>query len=273
MTVVEQGCRTCDCTRISKTTLRIRSVFLSTQEEGSAWMDCDVHTFKVLDGGWEIQRTVDETPCGAGNLDAFCGTIAYFEAGAVIRDLPGVPEPARELLRECVRGIIQAESYLTTERGYGSLGGYDAAFARMYANQCRFYAYPDDTSPPWSVYIGSYRRTEGLFHRRKAYVIDRQTDDCMRVSGTFCDSFHEIHMDLALSPTGGQIQTATAQFLRSPGPPCSYCVRHAATLPGKSVATLSKRELGALLGGAEGCAHMVDIAGEMVAAAGRIVAE
>lgn len=272
MPILEQGCRTCSCTRINAEVFRTQAVFLGTREECSAWIDCDVHTLEVLDGGWEIQRSSDESSCGAGRLDAFRGTVAHFEAGAVIRDLQGIPEPVRELLRECIRGIVQAETYLTEERGYASPEEQDDEFIRLYGTGCRFYAHPDDKSLPWSVYIGKYRRVEGLFHRYKSYTVDRQLDGLARISGTFCDSFHEIYLEVAVNPADGLIRSAIAQFLRAPGSPCFYCEKHAEALSGKQV-TLSKRELGALLGGDEGCSHLVDLAGEMFAAAGRIVTE
>lgn len=270
MAIWEQGMRTCSCTRIGKDVLQIRSVFLSTKEECSAWMDCDVHSFQVLDGGWEIQRTMGEIPCASGNLDVFCGTEAHFEAGLVIRDLPGVPEPIKELLRECVRGIVQAESYLTEERGYASPEEQDAEFTRLYGKGCRFYAYPDAADVPWSVFIGSYRRKEGLFHRYKSYVVSGQEKGIFQVSGTFCDSFHEIHLEFAVNSEEGCIQEARAEFLRAPGRPCFDCAGHAEKLSGMQ-ASISKRELGALLGGAEGCSHLVDLAGEIFGVVDRLI--
>ena len=104
--------------RISSNQLVSQCLVLNTGYEAVARIKVSTVTFIIEAASWEIYRSPGSRLNGAAVVSELKGVEAYFHAGAalkVVGDIYG--ELPRELLAECIRGVIQAETYLFEDRG------------------------------------------------------------------------------------------------------------------------------------------------------------
>lgn len=268
MQILDQGMVFTAIERVSVETVRAISMLQSHREEAAAILTVDAASFLVRSCEWEIMRADAAADVGAGSVPDMIGVEAYFDAGAAIRALAGVPEKIRELLRDCVRGMIQAELYLHRERGYTDVASYDRFFDEYYTDTCRYYSYLDRRTCPFYEHAGDYVRKKNLFNRYKHHILEREREaPCATVSGSFHDSFHELGAELVFDVASGRIVTARSQFIRAPGPVCYEMDDMFAALEGERLAELDKKRIASFLGGGEGCFHLVDLTHALVVCA------
>ncbi|MCR4400755.1 MAG: hypothetical protein NUV35_07820, partial [Syntrophomonadaceae bacterium] len=213
------------------------------------WLVAEIPTLHVEEAGWEVNRSPDDAP---GRYDApqLTGCVAYLDAGPVLRRLLGEPQQAmgRELLSECIRGIVQAETFFIRERGFESGDAYDAFWDRMYAGSCRYYSHPEQVERPWSEYVGSAPRGLNLYNRSITTSGRLDDDGRFMVAGAFVDTFHELGVRVIMD-RAGRVARAAGAFVRAPDRICFTTVEHLAALTGRDFPSLTKKELGIMAGG------------------------
>ena len=244
------------------------SFFLSSGYEATAALRVDVSSFRVKRARLDIYRSPGNSLNGGKDLPHLEGIEAYFnEAGqllqAVGKEGNGIP---RDLFNECLNGIIQAETYVFEERGFPSPRAYEEFWEQFYSDSCRFYRHLARTTHTWYEHVGPTSRRGNLFNRYKNCAVYRTPDGNMAATGSFSDSFHELGLTVLLQ-RDGLITGVSGNFIRVPDPVCAESEKHLASLTGKLVTGLGKKDIRAMVGGAEGCMHLLDIANDVRKAA------
>ncbi len=244
-------------TRISEKELLAECVVLNTEMEAAAWIIADVNSFAINKAGWAVYRS----PQGRlyHEIPELAGIEAYLDAGGPVKKaLAGEPDLARELFNECVRGIVQAETFLIKERGYADEAAYTALWDVMYLNSCYHFSHLDEREELWMDYVGYSERPYNLFNRIHNVTIHREEDNNYFIPATFIDSFHELGVRLWIAPDG-LVSKAEADFTRCPDITCRRITANIQKIVGIKLPGQSKKDLASLVGGPQGCNHMADI--------------
>jgi len=244
-------------TKQDKGRIEAKSLLLSTGYEAVGRMQADAGSFCVQDAVWQVLRSPDSRFNGGGQIGELVGAEAYLKAGSALRgvgqahgDLP------RQLMAECVKGIIQSESYLFKERGFSTIQEADDSWIKNNVNTCWLYSNMDRKSLPWLEYIADRAWGENLFNRSKNVAI-HYDGGAVSAEGIFIDSFHELHISLEIE--AGAIIKATSEFVRAPDPVCYETRERLFGYENKVFTALSRQEIGQSCGGGQGCAHLVDL--------------
>lgn len=245
--------------RISDQELKAECVILSTQRESRGWLVTDVQGLKIIQAGWANYR-VSEGGAQSGVIPELIGVEAFLDAGPYLkRAFPsGEQAPIRELISECIRGLVQAETFFFKERGYASAAQYDDYWEDMYLNGCYYYSNLDKVEKHWLDYVGYTERSGNLFNRLHSVAIHQEGDGCFSLNASFIDSFHELSVRLGLN-NNGIVILSEASYNRAPDKICWDNTRHLENLLGLRLSDLGKKDLASLAGGAKGCNHLVDI--------------
>lgn len=240
-------------------TITGKTSFLSTGLECAATLTVDTSTFRIQQAHWEIHRG----PQGAlrSDIDGLKGVEAYFGSGESLRgEVLNIYGPnAHYLFSEAVRGIIQSETFLVRERGYESEESYDQFWTEMYKNSCRYYSNLDRVSVRWAEHISGQDRFNGcLYNKFKAVSVLDCGEEYHTVS-SLSDSFHEVGLNIKLGKKTGAVLYAGCQLLRAPDKVCFESGELSKNLEGLKPGDLSKKDVAKLLGGSEGCVHIIDL--------------
>ena len=244
--------------RLDAGRLVAQCLLVSTGYEAVATIEAATDSFVIRQADWKVYRSPKAVLNGGGLATALVGTEAYLGAGAALRAVAETAGPLpKELLAECVKGIIQAETYLFSERGFASSDAYEAYWKTRYLNSCRLYSNLERVTHSWYKHVATRDWGDSLFNRFKTAVVKRREDDSLLVSGGFIDSFHELAA--ALTVADGVVTDCAGGFLRAPDPVCRENEAHFAALTGRQLDSLTTREIGGVAGGAAGCSHLADL--------------
>lgn len=245
-----------------------RSQLLSTGWEAVATLTAAVDTFRIAAAKWDISRSPGGTGNGGRDVPALQGVEAYLGAGPALRAaLEADGDVAYALVAECVKGVIQSETYLFRERGYGDAAALQAFWKKNAAGSCHLYSNLARSTRSWNEYVAGRTWNDNLFSRLKTATVTGCPAGAIDVRGSFCDSFHELMLHLVV--TGGIVTACEGNFLRCPDTVCAETIANLSSLVGRRVADLTKGFVGGCIGGPGGCSHMADLLGHMV----RTVAE
>ena len=255
------------CTRsIGEGKITVEAVLLSTDCEIVARLVAAADTFLIEQAEWELLRQGAEyAPCG-GAVPALLGVEAYFGVAAALTR--AFPDPDQELVREmfaeCVKAVLQSETYLYSQRGFANSQAYQDNWDISHPNSCRYYSHLDTVQSRWFDHIGPRPRTKNLFHRHKNVAVWQSAGKLLQATGSFLDSFHEVGI-VAECELSGKIKTFAATFMRAPDQICFGTAQLVQDLVGQNIRQLTRREINRCAGGAEGCAHLLDIGRDTVA--------
>lgn len=254
-----------DRTRVKSEVMR-----LSTSEEMRTQLIVNVDTFHIEKAEWESYRQGTDYKNETRRIPALEGAVAYFGIGPVLaRAFPSPADQAiRSMFAECVKGIIQAETYLYHRRGYADSTAYQKNWDATHPGTCLYYSNLDKVDRRWFDYVGDEIRTGHLFQRGKSVAVWRDEAGGAKVTGSFLDSFHELGLTMECSPSG-LITDCKGNFLRAPGRICFETAAKAASCVGMKLQDTGKSRLAKGFGGGSGCAHILDLAHDMTAAAVR----
>lgn len=263
MKVVFQQSTTCSVRR-EKNDLTAYSAIISTELEATASITVDVSSFEIKSANWNAYRTPEGYTEIGREITELNGIEAFMQAGPEVRkhlsnEMDGL---VVTLINECIKGLIQAETYVYTERGYATAQEYDEYWRTFNNNYCRYFNNIDRLSSYWTEYLGDCLRSNNLFHRNQQCSIFRTNPGNYMVTGQFIDSFHEIGL-MFEAAEDGRIIECTGNLLRGPDPVCFENDQHLAKLKGKNILELDKKGLALDLGGSEGCFHILDMITEM----------
>ncbi len=255
----------CTVKRVHQSEILAEASLVATDCEAMSRIRADLITYHVKSADWDIFRSPGDSLNGSGDVGGIIGKEAYFNIGGELRKelgeaAGGVP---RELLSECVRGLIQAETFIHAERGYPTLQSYDTYWKEFYKDTCRYYSNLDRINLEWGDYVGGAIRRGNLYNKNKSCTVYLRSDEGYTAAGTFIDSFHEMGVYLSLTPDGVAIE-CSGNLLRAPDMVCFENMKHIPLLMGKKIPGLSKKEIAALAGGPQGCIHLVDILYDLV---------
>ncbi|MFZ5650695.1 MAG: DUF2889 domain-containing protein [Bacillota bacterium] len=251
-------------------TLSARTCFLSSGIECAATLTTDIGTFSIQRALWEVYRGPDGASCA--EIDGLKGVEAYFRSGELLRDavLKKYGQKAHSLVSEAVRGIIQAETFLTCERGYESAESYDRYWSNMYINTCRYYSNLDRVTSRWSDHISGQERFNGSLYNKFKAVSVSDCGDTYHVGASLSDSFHEVGMNITLDKYTRAVLSANCRLLRAPDAVCFESGGYSQKLVGVKPGSLSKRDVAGLLGGGQGCVHIIDLCHDVFTVLGRL---
>ena len=243
-----------------------KSNLVSTDYEAEARIRAGLTTFIIQSAGWNIFRSPGGTLNGGREEVGLKGIEAYFQAGRDLKQVLGDEGGGwpRELMSECVRGIIQSETFIQVERGYLTPQSYDDYWKDFYKGSCRYFSNLDRISIEWGEYVngqdyaGGNVRQRGLYSKNSSCTVCRRGDGGFTAIGSFIDSFHEIGIVISMT-ADGIVTDCTGNLLRAPDRVCTENQRHLELLLGKKIAGLSKKDVAAVAGGPQGCIHLVDI--------------
>lgn len=236
-----------------------QTILLSSNFEAGAWISLSTDSFRISGAGWEIHRSPGRSLNSRRTVPELVGQEAYFSIGPALRAVGRADgELPRELLADCIKGTIQAETYLFTERGFATAADYDDFWRDNYRNSCRRYSSEEGIAAPWVKFIAE-RSADGdlLFNRCKTATVHSRSDGTLTVSGSFIDSFHEL--SLAMTTAGGVITACSGELVRVPHPVCRQTLAHLPALRGQAVAAVSGKTAAECAGGPLGCHHLVDL--------------
>jgi len=258
MHVIYNSVMNLQAVRLNDNQLRAQTNLLTTDTEAVGWITTDIKGLIINDCQYAIYRSQKEA---VGNylVTELIGTEAYLNSGAELKKALGGPglELARELISECVRGAVQAETFFFTERGFADAKTYDRFWEDMYQGSCRYYSNLEQIDVTWMDYVGYTDRSYNLFNRSKQVTVS-ETDSGLWVHASFIDSFHELALQIVMDSTG-QVREAQGNFLRAPNRICWENSAHLENLVGHHLGTINKREIAAFAGGSQGCNHLVDL--------------
>lgn len=255
----------CRVDRIDKDNLLSEAILLTTDQELRARLITNVKSFKIQKASWELLRTPLGYTKEYHEVPELVGIIAYLNSGQQIREavkyLPGIP---LKLFFECIKGNVQAETYLVYERGCSSLEEYNEYFAAHSVDSCSYYANLDHVTNSWQGYVkgASAYRDHSLYYRTVNHHLARQKNDVIMVVSSLSDSFHEISIRASFAKPGvlAEIQ---GDFLRAPDNICLETINRLLLMSGKNISAMSKKELAQYVGGPCGCTHLLDLVYEM----------
>ena len=237
--------------------LNVETVLLSTDEEAATWICCDVRNLVVEKGFFEIYNSPKDMNV-FGELTALVGTQAYLGNGVAIREAlaNGAPEIAKKLVLESIRAVVQAETFLISERGYTSKDAYDHFWEESYAGSCLFYSKSNQVET-WINYVGAHERRHNLNSRIQNVAIYKD-DTGYQILLAFVESFHEISMRLNVR-LDGIVTEVSSDFVRAPGNICKESAHLVSGLIGYALHEIDKRKIASIVGGSIGCVHLTDL--------------
>lgn len=170
------------------------------------------------------------------------------------------------LFLQCVSGLIQAETYVYDERGYNSKDEYNRYWDNLEEDGCRYYSNKRAdlraSEPAWMEYVPDNFKATELFKREKRYsaVVE---DGTLITVGFLNDTYHEMAISMELNIQGNVLDFQIV-FFRGPGQACFSNSENSNMLKGWNIKDISKRDIIKILGGCDGCYHIVELAVELV---------
>lgn len=250
--------------------LQAECTILSNDTEAVAWVYADVNNLKITRAGWALYRSF-ENKASVFELPELIGIEAYITGGPALKKLLGASgqELARELIAECFRGMLQAETFFFMERGFQSAQQYDDFCEANSIGACRYYSHLDQTEKQWTEWVETTERSYNLFNRSKTVNVQQLQQSAFIVTASFIDSFHHLGILMELNEEG-IVQKASGDYISAPDKICYVNTEHLPSFIGTKLTDMSKKEIAALAGGAEGCNHLVDLIYEAAKAMDKI---
>jgi hypothetical protein len=243
--------------------IAVRSTLLSTGWEATASVTAFADTFVITAARWDICRSPGGAHNGGRGVPALAGVAAGLGSGPALRAAArGEGELPYRLLAECVKGIIQAETYLFRERGYSDAAAYEKSWKENYTGSCRRYTDRAYQGRSWYEHVADRAWSDFLFSRAKTAAVTVGADGDLHIDGSFTDAFHGL--GASLSVRGGIVTAAQGEFLRTPDDICTGAVAALTALAGEPLATLGRETIARLIGGPQGGVHMVDLVAHML---------
>lgn len=244
-------------TRISDQELLSECTVLSTKQEAVAWIIATVTDLRIKKAVFSRYRS----PKGEVINEDFpelIGVEAYLNSGPQLKKLVAMKGQglARELLAECINGIVQSETFFFNERGFADADAFYTYWDEMYVNSCLRFSHPDPDDL-FKDRVGCLDRSPQLFMRISDVAVYRELDDSRLILSTFNDSHHELSMQLTVDKDG-IVKDASTGFTRVPYQICKETAGLVERLIGQRLAGMSKKTIAEQVGGPEGCQHIVE---------------
>lgn len=234
--------------------------YLDSRIERRAVMRVETDSLKIVDAWLERLGRPGDTLEKREYIEGLKGVPAYLGSGHQLKkgmqDIKD--ELERSLFNDCVIGIVQAETFLFKERGYKNAGEYSKSWEEFYAGSCRYYSNLGEIKVSWGDYIGPTGRGLDLFNRAKSQQLMRDDQGNFIINGSLVDSFHQMSSNMVVDKDL-KVISVHGQLLRAPDQVCFDAAAGMSNLIGTALPGISKKELANLLGGGQGCVHLIDL--------------
>ena len=238
-------------------TITAETVLISTDYEATGTAIADAGSFCIQDGLWHVYRSPGSAYNSSGQAAVLIGTEASLASGPNLRAVEAAHGSLpRQLLAECIKGIIQSETYLYTHRGFATMKEYEHHWDTQNVGICWLYSNMGRKTVAWSQHTKDRQPGDCLFNRSKNVIVCGKQGE-YEVEGVFIDSFHELRISLIAK--NGIITKASGCFQSSPDPVCRETADLVSRLENADLAALSRQQTGQLVGGSKGCAHLADL--------------
>jgi len=228
------------------------TIYGDTDCEVGTRLRVDPKSFKIREATWETYSL----PVTITDIPGLRGTAAYLNCGPALTEaLADLGPVARTTFNETISCVILSEPFLVKERGYATYAAYREHWDVFYRNACRYYSNLDTTSVLWDY--SDYTRTSVLFNRFASQSAFLLPGGGFHVTGTYSDTFHEFSVELD-TEINLVITWAAAELLRLPHAGCSGTNVYLQQLAGYNARNPVKKQLVQVLGGGDGCVHLID---------------
>lgn len=244
--------------------LRAKTSYVDTNREAVAYLLVNANSFIIEKAIWEEQRSPKPIKVRNRLVTPLHGSEAYFSSGPALKAAAKFLEDplAVALFSETVKGVIQAETFLVSERGYSSDKEYEEKWTNFFSGSCRYYSNLERVSKSWYEHIGESTRKGNLFVRFKTQSFFELEKEKYLLTGNLSDSFHEVNVSLKLN--GFVVEEADGTLLRTPDAVCREAASLLSNLHGINLEGISKKEVANLLGKGQGCVHVIDTVSDCV---------
>ena len=242
--------------RLNSEKLFSECTILNNKLEITGWIIVNVHNFIIENAAWEAYRSPDGM-IGQFKIPELEGIEAYLHSGEHLKRILGGKgqEIIRELISNCIRGIVQVDCFLLDARGYKSYDEYFKYFSTQHANACYLYSNTDK----WDWKGKEYNpRTNVLFTRLITTNILCDDNGKYYTTSLFSDSHHQLNLHI-ITNSEGIVTSAEGEYDRGPRELCFENKRHFKKLIGKNIFKMNKKDIASLVGGSEGCDHLVSL--------------
>jgi hypothetical protein len=267
MKILDQAEIFCTVNR-KKQELISETIFIGRDLEAKASLSVDVGSFLIQDAVWEIHRAPGDIAVGCGNAASLLtGVSAHIEGRKEMKRLMRLDGgiALKYLFTDCIKSLVQAETYVYRERGFADEEAYNIYWDRIEKNGCRAYTYPNEADLRWMDYIPHGPRKDNLFNRGRHYLMMETGEGQIEIVGGFHDTYHELGLKMTLKDLSGIVSRCEIDYARAPGSSCFNNRIHADKFAGKNITAMTKDEIIRLAGGGEGCYHLVDLLSDAVA--------
>ncbi|MDQ7092134.1 DUF2889 domain-containing protein [Desulfosporosinus sp. PR] len=246
--------------------LKAKTSYVDTHREAVAHLTVDINTFVIQEAFWEEQRSSQPIKARTLQVTPLLGSEAYLSSAGVLKETAAFLKDslATALFSETVKGIIQAETFLLSERGYSSKEDYDSAWMNFYSGSCRYFSNLNRITKTWFDHVGESERTGNLFVRFKTQSFINLGENSYLLIGNLSDSFHEVNVQITLKE--GIVEEVNGALLRAPDLVCRESVSLLSNLQGIAIKGTGKKELAGILGGEQGCIHLIDLVNDCIKA-------
>jgi len=217
--------------------------------------------YKGPPGGW---KDVPQHKAVLLTKDEFCPDDDKERAKAEKKNVSWEWQKIRTLFTEAMVGPYQAESFLLNERGYTDYYDYGDYWMNLkIPDYCLPYATMNlDIQLSWMDTTGTsqYYPKENLYNKYIQYTVCDRGDDIAEALATYNDSFHEMSVEMSYRISTGEILSVESDAQRMPFAPC-WTIRERANgaFVGGNIYEINKRDVSKVLGGENGCWHMLDM--------------
>ncbi|OPX86792.1 MAG: hypothetical protein A4E53_02824 [Pelotomaculum sp. PtaB.Bin104] len=136
-------------------------------------------------------------------------------------------------------------------------------------NACRYFSNLERRLSRWYDEPDYGDRVLTLFSRNKSCTLCRQNDGNLTASGNFIDTFHEVFIELIMN-NKGFVTASSGNLSRATGQVCAESIELIVKID-LNITKLSKKEIGELVGGPQGCDHLVDLVNELSRAVATVI--
>ena len=237
------------------------TLILGNNLEAKVTLVVNINSFLIKNAYWEIHKAPTGVTLGHGSTEILNGELAHIEGRKQLKKLLSMNGGVilEYLFSDCVKSLIQAETFVWAERGFESEKAYEKYWDHIEENGCRAYSHPDSQDPTWMVYSASNPRQNNLFNRCRHYMFIDFNDLQTSVIAGFNDSYHELGVSISMSSEDLMISKCDIDFVRAPMNACYENFIHGEKFEGKSILKLEKKEIIDLAGRCYGCYHLVDL--------------
>ena len=142
------------------------TIFVGRDLEAKATLQVDINSFLINDAVWEIHRAPEGIAAGRGNaVSLLSGIEAHIEGKREMKRLMALSEGIvlKYLFTDCVKSLIQAETYVYRERGFADKPAYNRYWDKIEENGCRMNTHPDPSDAVWMDYVPQGRAKQQSF--------------------------------------------------------------------------------------------------------------